>query len=233
MSGLAERVAIVTGASRGIGAATAEALAAEGARVVRLARSLGGRGEGRGPVVDYRCDVTDAGQVEAVRDRVLEDVGVPDILVNNAGTFLLKPFERTTPEEFRGQLEVNVTGPFLVARAFVPAMRARGRGDVVTVGSVSDHLAYPGNAAYGASKWGVRGLHEVLAAELRGSGLRLTLVSPGPTNTDLWDPVAPDTRDDMPDRAAMLTPRDVADAIRWVVTRPPGVSVPLLRIMPR
>jgi len=184
-------------------------------------------------MVDYRCDVTDAEQVATVRDRVLEDVGVPDILVNNAGTFLLKPFDETTPAEFREQLDVNVTGVFLVARAFVPAMRERGRGDVVTIGSVSDHMAYPGNAAYGASKWGVRGLHEVLVAELGSTALRLTLVSPGPTNTDLWDRVEPDALDDVPDRAAMLRPRDVAEAVRWVVTRPAGVSVPLLRIMPR
>lgn len=226
---------MVTGASRGIGAAIAEALAGEGARVVRLARSLGRGGQGGrgGPVVDYRCDVTDADRVAAVRDGVLAEVGVPDILVNNAGTFLLKPFAETTPAEFRGQLEVNVTGVFLVARAFIPAMGERGRGDVVTVGSVSDHVAYAGNAAYGASKWAARGLHEVLAAELADSALRLTLVSPGPTNTDLWDPVAPDTRDDVPDRATMLRPRDVAEAVRWVVTRPVGVSVPLLRIMPR
>ena len=227
---LAGRLAVVTGASRGIGAATAEALGAEGARVVRLARSLGGRS---GQEVDYRCDVTDAGQVEAVRDRVLEEVGVPDILVNNAGTFLLKPFDATSPEEFRYQLDVNVTGAFLVARAFVPAMRERERGDIVTIGSVADHVAYPGNAAYGASKWAVRGLHEVLAAELSGTRLRLTLVSPGPTNTELWDRVAPEQRDDLPDREAMLKPQDVAEAIRWAVTRPAGVAVPLLRLMPQ
>lgn len=231
MSALAHRLAVVTGASRGIGAAVAEALAAEGATVARLARSLPDRREGA--FLDCRCDVRDAAQVEAACARVREEGGVPDILVGNAGAFLLKPFAETTPEEFRTQVAVNLTGLFLVARAFLPGMRAAGRGDVITIGSIADHAALPGNVAYGASKWGARGLHETLAAELAGSGLRCTLLSPGPTDTPLWDPVDPDAREDLPDRAVMLRPEDVADAVRWVVTRPSRVRIPLLRIMPR
>lgn len=215
MTRLAGRRAIVTGASRGIGRAVAEALEAEGAEVVRVARSLG-------------CDCTRPDDVAALADRV----GTPDVLVNNAGAFLLKPLADTSPEEFRLQLEANTLGPFLMLRAFLPRMVAAGRGHVITVGSIADDLGLPGNAAYGASKWGLRGLHEVARAEAAGSGVRFTLVSPGPTDTALWDAVDPDTRDDLPDRAAMMRADDVADAVRFVATRPAGANVDVLRINP-
>jgi 3-hydroxy acid dehydrogenase / malonic semialdehyde reductase len=118
-----------------------------------------------------------------------------------------------------------------VLRAFVPAMLERG-GHVVTVGSIADHVAFPGNAAYAASKFGLRGLHETLKAEYAGTGLRFTLVSPGPTDTTLWDPVDPDRRPDLPNRAGMLQAGDVADAVLFAVTRPNRVNVELLWVMP-
>ena len=105
-------------------------------------------------------------------------------------------------------------------RAFLPPMRAQGRGLVVTIGSVADHQALPGNAAYGAAKHGLRGLHGVLAQELRGSGVRATLLSPGPVDTALWDPVDPDGRPGFTRRAAMLRSEDVAEAVLFVATRP-------------
>lgn len=231
MSALAGRLAVVTGASRGIGAAVAAALAAAGATVARLARSLDDAREG--PFLDCRCDVADPLAVQTAGARVRREAGVPDILVSNAGAFLLKPFEDTTPDEFRTQLDVNLAGVFLVARTFLPAMREAGRGDYVTIGSIADHEALPGNAAYAASKWGARGLHATLAAELEGSGIRCTLLSPGATDTPLWAPLDPDARADLPDRTAMLQPDDVAEAVHWVVTRPARVRIPLLRIMPR
>ena len=230
MNALAGRVAVVTGASRGIGAAVAEALAQEGARVVRLARTLAERRER--DTLDLPCDVGDAARVSVVADLIRSTWGAPEILVNNAGAFHLASFEETSPEDFEFQLAANLRGPWLVARAFVPMMRAAGRGTVITMGSVSDHVAFPDNAAYAASKFGVRGLHETLLAEYRGSGVRFTLVSPGPTDTAAWDTVDPDSRAGFTPRARMLRPGDVAAAVAFAATRPPHVQIDWLRMGP-
>lgn len=230
MTALGGRVAVVTGASRGIGAAVAGALRGAGARVVRVARTLAD-GEHDG-FHDLRGDLADPATVEAAAARVLAAHGTPDVVVSNAGAFLLKPLEATTPAELDGQIAVNLRAPFHVARAFLPGMREAGHGVFVTVGSIADHVAFPGNAAYAATKYGLRGLHETLAAEYRASGVRLTLVSPGPTDTALWDPVQPDRREGFIRRRDMLRPDDVAAAVLFVVTRPPHVHIDWLRINP-
>jgi len=228
VSALAGRVALVTGASRGIGAATAEALRAAGARVVRVARALPPRAD----FLDLPADLTDAAQVEALAERVRREVGPPDVVVSNAGGFLLRPLEQTTVADFDAQVAINLRAAFAVARAFLPMLRDAGRGCFVTVGSVADHVGFPENAAYAASKYGLRGLHETLLAEFRGAGVRLTLVSPGPTDTDIWTPFDPDRREGFPRRAEMLRPADVADAVLFVATRPPNVLVDWLRLGP-
>lgn len=239
MTLLAGRTVLVTGASRGIGRAIADLFEREGALVVRVARTVSGetplegirKSGGRDRRVELRADVTLESDVQRLAETVLGTLGAPDVLVNNAGAFLLKPVADTTAEEFRHQLDVNIVGSFLMLRAFLPAMAERG-GHVVTIGSVADHVGFPGNAAYGASKYGLRGLHEALKAEYAGKGIRLTLISPGPTDTSLWDPVNPARRDDLPDRAGMLQPTDVADAVLFTVTRPERANVELLRLMP-
>lgn len=227
---LAGKLAVVTGASRGIGRAVAARLYAAGAHVVRLARSLPDRAAERES--DFRCDVSDAGQVERVRARVLADLGVPDVLVNNAGVFFLKPFDETSPAEFANTLAINLTGPFLVARAFVPHLVQRGSGDVVTIGSVSDHRAFSGSSAYAASKYGARGVHEVLAVELARTGVRTTLVSPGPVDTPIWDAIDPDSKTGFTKRKDMMHAEDVADAVLFGVTRPRHVAITEIRLMP-
>jgi NAD(P)-dependent dehydrogenase (short-subunit alcohol dehydrogenase family) len=227
---LAGRVALVTGASRGIGAAVAEAFRAAGATVVRVARSLDDASHQAG--LDIRADLTDTAQVSKMAERVRAETGVPDVVVHNAGGFLLKRLADTTPSEFDEQVRVNLRAAFLVARELLPAMAALGRGTYVGVGSVADHVGFPENAAYAAAKYGLRGLHETLVAEYRGTGVRLTLVSPGPTDTAIWDPFDPDHRPGFPARAAMLRPSDVADAILFVATRPPSVQVDWLRLGP-
>jgi NAD(P)-dependent dehydrogenase (short-subunit alcohol dehydrogenase family) len=228
---LAGRTAVVCGASRGIGLAVAEELQAAGAHVVRVARSLAdAEGERRS---DLGCDVTDAAAVSRMARRVLDARGAPDILVNAAGLFLVKPLAETSPEEFAGQLAGNLVAPFLVVRAFLPVMVGRGRGLIVTIGSVADHQAFSGNAAYGAAKAGLRGLHEVLVKELRGTGVVATLLSPGPVDTAIWDPVDPDSKPGFTRRAQMLKVEDVAEAVLFVATRRDQVAIPELHIEPR
>jgi NAD(P)-dependent dehydrogenase (short-subunit alcohol dehydrogenase family) len=230
VSRLAGRVALVTGASRGIGAAVAAALAREGARVIRVARSLAESTAER--TQDIPCDLTDPSQVSRLGSRVIAQHGPPDIVVSNAGGFLLRPLEATEAADLEKQLAVNLQAPFYVARAFLPAMREAGRGSFITVGSVADHVGFPGNAAYAASKYGLRGLHETLLAEYRGTGVRLSLVSPGATDTAVWDPVDPDRREGFIHRADMLRPVDVAEATLFVATRPPHVLIDWLRLGP-
>jgi len=225
---LAGRVALVTGASRGIGAATAEALRTAGARVVRVARALPPAED----FIDLPADLTDDAQVETLAARLERDVGVPEVVVSNAGGFLLRALAETSVAEFDAQVGINLRAPFLVARRLLPMLAAAGRGTFITLGSVADHVGFPENAAYAAGKYGVRGLHETLLAEYQGSGVRLTLISPGPTDTDIWTPFAPDHRPGFPSRARMLRPADVADAVLFVATRPPRVQIDWLRLGP-
>ncbi len=230
MTRLSGRLAVVTGGSRGIGLATARALAGEGARVVRLARSLAdGSHEG---FFDFTCDLEDVAATLRVAARVLEQWGAPYLVVNNAGLFALKPFEETDPAELDRQYAVNLRAPFVVARAFLPAMRRAGEGVLVSIGSTCDHLAFPENSAYTATKFGLRGLHQALAAEYQGSGIRFTLISPGSTDTGIWEPFDPDAREGLLSRAEMLRPEDVAEAVLFAATRPPGVTLEWLRLVP-
>ncbi len=227
---LGGKLAFVTGASRGIGLAVADALHAAGAHVVRVARSFADRSGDRR--TDLRCDVADPAQVTRAVARVLADLGVPDVVVNNAGIFFIKPAAETTADDFARTISVNLTGPFLVARAFVPHFVRRGAGHLVTIGSISDHVAFTGSTAYAASKYGLRGMHEVLRAELALTGVRTTLVSPGPVDTPIWDPVDPDAKPGFTKRSAMLAPEHVADAVLYAVTRSERVDVTEIRLLP-
>jgi NADP-dependent 3-hydroxy acid dehydrogenase YdfG len=232
---LAGRTALVTGASRGIGRATAEALSAAGASVVLVARgadALDAAAAACGPRARaIPADVADPGQAARLVEQVLAGLGAPpDVLVNNAGVFSLHPVHDTSLDDFAATVGVNLIAPFHLLRAFLPAWRARGHGHVVTVGSVADRHPFPDNGAYAASKFGARALHEVVRAETQGTGVRCTLVSPGPVDTPLWDPLQPETREGFPTREAMLRAADVADAIVFAVTRPPHVNVDELRL---
>jgi NAD(P)-dependent dehydrogenase (short-subunit alcohol dehydrogenase family) len=222
------RTALVTGASRGIGAAVAQALRQAGARVVRVARSL----PPEAGYVDLAIDLADPGQTDGLAARVEPLAGVPDIVVSNAGGFLLAPLESTTMAQFDALVAINLRAAFALARSVLPLQRQAGRGSFITVGSVADHVGYPDNAAYAATKYGLRGLHETLVSEYRGTGVRLTLVSPGPTDTAAWEPFDPDHRPGFPSRAAMLRPSDVAEAIVFVATRPDHVAIDWLRLGP-
>jgi NADP-dependent 3-hydroxy acid dehydrogenase YdfG len=230
------RVALVTGASRGIGLAIARTLAASGAQVAMLARSASVLAERAAEIGDRAmaipCDVSDAGAVERAMAAVRIALGDPAILVNNAGVFQPRPIEAITPGDFARTVQVNLVAPFVVAHALLPAMRARMAGHIVTIGSVADRSALPGNGAYAATKYGVRAMHEVMRNELRGTGVRTTLVSPGPTDTEIWDDVERESgvHRHFPTRSEMMPPEAVASAVLYAVTQPAVVNVDELRL---
>ncbi len=225
----------MTGASRGIGRATARLLAQQGARVALCARtpdaleSLAAELPGAASV--HVCDITDAAQVAEMVPAVLSALGGQvSIVVNNAGLFPLAPIEHTSPALFEATMQANLLAPYRLVHALLPAMRERRAGHIVSIGSVADRHIFGGNGAYAASKFGARALHEVLRTELAGSGVRATLVSPAPTDTPIWDPIDPDNTPGFPPRASMLRADDVADAVLWAVTRPAHVNIDELRL---
>ena len=235
MSSMAGRTALVSGASRGIGLEVARLLASQGMRVAMLARSgaeLGARAAELGALaVPITCDVTDGAAVEAMAGRVTAEFGgPPDAIVNNAGLFKLATIERTSPQDFRAALDVNLVAPFLIVHAFLGAMQTRESGHIVTIGSIADRMTFPENGAYAASKFGLRALHDVLRGELRGGGVRTTRVSPGPVDTSLWDDIDPDTRPGFTPRSMMLPATAVAAAVWFALSQPAAVNVDELRL---
>jgi len=229
------RTVVITGASGGIGAALARRCVAEGQQVALLARRPGPLDllvAELGPLARaYPCDLTDAIAVTTVAAAVTTDFGgAPDTLVNNAGLFLLERVDCMSPTDFSAILQTNLVAPFLLTRALLPAMRERGNGTVVTLGSIADRSVFPQNGAYAASKYGLRALHEAMRAELRGSGVRTVLVSPGAVDTPLWDNLNPDARPGFTPRAEMLSADDVADAIWFAMSRNASVNIDELRL---
>ncbi|WP_205474100.1 SDR family NAD(P)-dependent oxidoreductase [Nocardioides sp. SYSU D00038] len=230
--------AVVTGASSGIGAATARALAAAGHhvycaarradRVTALAEEIGGT-----PVV---CDVTDAESVAALADRVGPRL---DVLVNNAGgAFGSSPVAEAVTEEWRAMYEVNVIGLMQVTRALLPALVASGAGAIVNVGSTAGRIAYEGGAGYTAAKHGTQVVTETLRLELWDQPVRVMEIAPGMVRTDEFSLVRFDGDREKADAvyagvAEPLVAEDVADAIGWMVTRPPHVNIDEMVIRPR
>lgn len=234
--------AVVTGASSGIGAATARRLAAAGYRVVLAARradrvealaaELTDRGHQAVPQV---LDVTDRAAVDAFAaalDRC-------DVLVNNAGGALgADPVATADPADWRAMFEVNVMGTLHVTQALLPALRASGDGTVVVLSSTAGHVAYEGGGGYVAAKHGAHALAGTLRLELCGEPVRVIEVAPGMVRTDEF--ALNRYRGDGDKAAAVyagvaepLVADDVADAVAWAVTRPSHVNVDLLVLRPR
>ena len=226
------RAALVTGATGGIGAAVARRLAGDGFLVYacgrRRARLQRVAGELKGIAVPF--DVTVEDEVAEAGAAVEAGGGRLDVLVNAAGVFNLAPVVETGADVVSRNLGVNLAGVVNVTRAFLPGMLAAGSGLVINVGSVSGWKAFSGNAAYSASKYGLRRFHDVLLEELRGTGVRACLLEPGAVDTAIWDPLDPDSAPHLPDRARMLRPEDVARAAGFVAGLPESVAVPRLRI---
>ncbi len=226
--------AVVTGASRGIGLAIARTLAAGGARVALIARhreSLAAAAAACGAGARaVPCDLTIEDDVARALAELQAAFGVPHLLVNNAGQFALGAIGVMLPADVARMLAINLVAPYRLLHALVPAMRTRGSGHVITIGSVADRSVFPENAGYAAGKFGARAMHEVLRQELRGTGVRVSLVSPGPVDTPLWDAIDPDARPGFTPRAQMLSADSVADAVSWVATRPAHVNIDELRL---
>ncbi len=231
---------VITGASQGLGAAIARAFAAEYGRTARLAlvsrtaealEAVAAVCRQRSAVAEaFPCDVTDDAAVEALAAAVTERLGVPDVLVNNAGRFTPGGLAETTPAVFREMVDVNLTSAFLVTRAFLPQMLARGSGRVLMMGSVASVRGYPGGLAYGAAKHGLLGLARALREETKGSGVGITTLLPGATETPSWHGSGVDSARLMPAEdiarvaveVAGLSPRSVVEEI---LIRPDGGDV--------
>jgi NADP-dependent 3-hydroxy acid dehydrogenase YdfG len=233
-------VAVVTGASSGIGAATARRLAAEGFAVVvgarRVDRLEALAGELTGAGHDVRAvalDVTDPASVDAFCAAVDEC----RVLVNNAGGALgLEPVVEADLEQWRAMYDVNVLGLVRVTQGLLPQLRAGGDGHIVNIGSIAGFEAYPGGAGYNAAKFAVRAISQVLRMELLGEPLRITEIDPGMVETEFS--LVRFGGDE--ERAAKvyegltpLTADDVADCVAWAVTRPSHVNIDQLVVRTR
>ncbi len=225
---LSGRKILLTGATGGLGRALARRMARGGARLAltgRQSRALAALADELGGEA-IAGDITDRGFIGQLAKRLGTLWGeAPDVVVNNAGAFELAAFVETAADRFASVLAVNLQAPVEIARTWLPGMLARGSGQVVNIGSVAGRRAFPGNAAYSASKFGLRGIHEVLVEELRGTGVRVTWIEPSAIDTPLWDRFDPDRRPDLPARSEMLDPEAVAEAVVFAIAQPQAVSI--------
>lgn len=237
MTNLAEgtkRVAVVTGASSGIGAATAVALHNAGFALVLGARRLDKVKEVGEPLgaVCLELDVTDAASVEAFCAQIPE----VNVLVNNAGGALgLDKFADSKDEDWQRMYDTNVMGLMRVTRALLPKLEASGAGHVVNIGSIAGREAYPGGAGYNAVKFAVKAITQVMRLELVGKPIRITEVAPGMVETEFSVVRFAGDEERAKKVYAGLQPlvaADVADVVQWVVTRPPHVNIDEVVVKP-
>jgi NADP-dependent 3-hydroxy acid dehydrogenase YdfG len=242
------RPAVVTGASSGIGAATAESLADAGHPVALGARRLDKLEEvaerirsAGGEVCVAPLDVTDTDSVKAFADRVQAELGPVEVLVSNAGSVHPGTLVEVDPDRVAAELDLAVVGAHRLVRAFVPAMLERRRGDVVFVSSDVAVRPRPFMGAYSASKWGLEGLVASLQMELEGTGVRASVVRPGSTWSEMgadWDPeqgafvLNQWVKWGHARHAHFLRPRSIADAITTVVDAPRGTHLSLVEVNP-
>jgi NAD(P)-dependent dehydrogenase (short-subunit alcohol dehydrogenase family) len=209
--------AIVTGGGRGIGEAVARALTARGLGVTVFARSAGELArvvKAGGAALAVTGDVSSQADVARLVAEHEEKLGPCDLLVNNAGVLVRGAVDSLEPAEWRHALEVNLTGPFLCARAVVPGMKARHHGRIVNIASISATLGTADASAYNASKWGLLGLTRCLAEELRPFGVQALAVSPGSVDTAMLrqTPFSPDMTPEAVARVVVFAALDAPDA---------------------
>jgi NADP-dependent 3-hydroxy acid dehydrogenase YdfG len=231
------KVAVVTGASSGIGAATARALAADGYRVALLARRLdrittlaGELGNGS---IAIEADVTDRDSIVAAAGRVRQELGTAGVLINNAGVMLLGPFDSGQRADYRQMIEVNLLGAITATEVFLGQLKDSG-GDIVNISSVAGRTARSGNGVYAATKWGVNGWSESLRQELLPD-VRVTLIEPGVVATELPNHIThAGTRQGVQQLydKAEVTAEDVAEVIAFVLSRPRRLAINEILLRP-
>jgi NADP-dependent 3-hydroxy acid dehydrogenase YdfG len=231
------RVAVITGASSGIGEATARALAADGHRVALLARRADriqtlADELGHGAIA-IEADVTDRESVVVAADRVQHELGGADILVNNAGVMLTAPFSSDQREEHRRMVETNLLGAMTATEVFLDQLQDGG-GDLVNVSSVAGRVAPAGFAAYAATKWGMNGWSEALRVELQPD-IRVTVIEPGAITTELTDHITDPASKRANNTATAelgIPAQDIADVIAFAVSRPQRVTLNEILVRP-
>lgn len=203
---LAGKIAVVTGATKGIGRAIAEALASAGAKVVITARNKNDVEDTvakLGNAAGYVCDVRDYEQVKSV----FAEIGGVDILVNNAGIGIFAPVESMSVEDFRAVLETNVFGVFYCCHEAIPLMKQRGGGYIINISSLAGANAHAEMAAYNASKFGLNGFSEALMQEVRHDGIKVSYIMPGSVNTEFGGDEPSD------EKSWQLQPGDIARVV--------------------
>jgi 3-oxoacyl-[acyl-carrier protein] reductase len=230
-SPLAGRTALVTGASRGIGRSVALRLAQLGARLLLVARDQKALAELQHDIINLAttaealpCDLTSASAIETLASRI-DAAGGCDILINAAGIGRIgAPLHEMPIEDFDAVFATNVRAPFLLMRAVIPHMTARGSGDIVNISSLAGQGPLAHGAAYAASKWALNGLSYSAAEELRSHNIRVSVIAPGSVNTDFGRGGK--------DRSKMLQPEDVAAAVAMLVVQPPHAFISEVRMRP-
>lgn len=230
MNSATTRVAVITGASSGIGAAAARALAAAGYRVALLARRLD-RIEalaaelGNGSLA-IQADVTSRDQLVAAAARVRAELGGANVLVNNAGVMLLGPFGPERSDDYRTMIEANLLGAITTTEVFLDQLTADG-GDIVNISSVAGRTARAGNGVYAATKWGINGWSEALRQELLPA-VRVAVIEPGVVDTELPMHITDEATRALVQKgyeSATVTPEEVADIIAFVLARPRHLAI--------
>jgi len=205
------KTAIVTGGTKGIGRAIAEALLREGLSVCIAARDQDQIDKAVSDLGDnaygFACDVRDYEQVEGLFTYTIMELGGLDILVNNAGIGIFQTVEETSAEDFRAVLETNVFGVFYCCREAIPEMRKRGGGYIINISSLAGANPHPRMAAYNASKFGLNGFSEALMQEVRHDGIKVSYIMPGSVNTEFGGDTATD------EKSWQLTPQDIARVV--------------------
>lgn len=234
MPDLNGKIALVTGGGSGLGAEICSVLAAAGATVIAADIRLAGAQQTIDRLLDegqtgraLELDVTDPAAVDAAFDTIARLHGSLDILVNNAGTDVTLPFDELSSEDWEKVMNVNLRGPFLLAHAAYPLMKAQGSGQIVNITSTAAKRAWANASAYHASKWGLLGLSHALHVEGRANGVKVTAVIAGGMRTPFILERFPDT-----DPAVLQDPRNVAEAVRFVLTQPAETVIPELMVLP-
>ncbi len=243
MAKLDGKVAVITGASSGIGEATAEALAAEGASVVVAARRkdrlselverINGNG---GKAVSVECDVTDEEAAHGLIRHARDELGRVDILVNNAGVMLLSKIEKGLSDQWRQMFDVNVLGLLYATDAAIAVMKEQQSGHIVNISSVAGRKSGPLRGAYSGTKFAVNAISEALRQELQEDNIRITMIEPGTVATELTNHITDEeAKEGVSGMIAAMEPlqsEDVANAIAYVVTQPERVNINEVLIRP-